>query len=368
MAEIVIDPEIETLIPPLTDEELSLLTQSCMANGIRDALIVWDGILLDGHNRLRIAESNALDYETIEIDLDDREAAINWVIDNQLGRRNLHPDAASILRGKRYLGQKQQHGGDRKSTDQNGPLVTTAERLAQEYGVGQTTIKRDADFAAAVETLDAAGILPQREVMAGRSPLTKQDTKTLADMVDEGRAADAQTIITKIAGGELTKVPHVAQASGDNEWYTPKPYIDAARSLMGRIDLDPASTETANAVVQAHRFFTAEEDGLQQVWTGCIWLNPPYAQPLIGKFVDKLISSLPDVEKAVVLVNNATETRWFQSLAEVSTAICFPVGRVRFWAPDKESAPLQGQAVLYIGEGADAFREVFKEFGLVVTT
>jgi len=162
------------------------------------------------------------------------------------------------------------------------------------------------------------------------------------------------------------KKPHVAHNAGNNEWYTPDNYLELARVVLGEIDLDPASSDIANLRVKAKTFYTKEDDGLEQNWTGNVWMNPPYKSGLIGGFVNKLVSEYEsgNVTSAIVLVNNATETRWFRVLIKQASAVCFPYGRVRFLDPEGNlGAPLQGQAVVYLGEDVEKFTGVFSSVG-----
>lgn len=160
---------------------------------------------------------------------------------------------------------------------------------------------------------------------------------------------------------------HVAHNSGENEWYTPPQFIEAARGAMGSITLDPASSRLANKTVQAERFFSAADDGLTKTWSGNVWMNPPYAQPLIQRFADAVSDKYDakEIKRACVLVNNATETGWFQRMLASSAAVCFIKGRVRFVDPqgNPSGAPLQGQAVLYLGDNAFRFARSFEDIG-----
>ena len=165
---------------------------------------------------------------------------------------------------------------------------------------------------------------------------------------------------------EGLKAPaHVSHNAGDNEWYTPPDIIEAARDCMGGIDLDPASSSAAQQTVKAASFFTAEDDGLAQPWAGRVWMNPPYAQPLIGQFAEKVIAE--PIDQACVLVNNATETKWGQSLLESGSVVCFVKARVRWVSPlGTPSAPLQGQMVVGIRVDRDRFVRAFESRGVIL--
>ena len=81
--------ELESLIPPLSNEEFKQLERNILEEGIREPLITWNGILIDGHNRYRIAQEHDMNYETLEKEFEDLNAVKIWMVNNQLGRRNL---------------------------------------------------------------------------------------------------------------------------------------------------------------------------------------------------------------------------------------------------------------------------------------
>jgi len=393
-ATIVIDDQFQGLIPPLSDIERIQLEQNIESEGCRDPLVVWskfsdapkkalckeccrqvepvvgDGnyqcptcgygvsprhleeVLIDGHNRFEICSRLGIKFRTIGLEFDSRQEALDWIYRNQLGRRNLSPDDASALRGRMYNGRKKKEGRPEKR-DQNDPVVSerTAEAVAKETGVSAPTIKRDGKFAEALDKVAPTVPDVMQKVRSGE--VTKADVVAAAKEPERAK--------------EILSKPHVANNSGNNEWYTPAEFCESARVVMGEITLDPASCKIANKQVKATKFFTADQDSLQKQWSGTVWLNPPYGQPLIADFAKKLITEWQSkrVSQAIVLVNNATETAWFQMLLVEASAVCFKLGRIKFLDASGAPAntPLQGQAFLYYGENTKAFRDEFSKHG-----
>ena len=152
--EIIIDPEFEKLIPPLETEEYKQLEENIMKDGCREALTVWNGILVDGHNRYRICTEHHIKFQTKNMDFPNREAVIEWILKNQLGRRNLSgfQKAELVLRLKPIVQEKAKErqatstGGStpqllQKSAKAEDP-IHTREELAKLAGVSRDTIRK----------------------------------------------------------------------------------------------------------------------------------------------------------------------------------------------------------------------------------
>lgn len=200
--DIKIDKEFAALIPALSVDELAQLERSLLAEGCRDPLIVWKEkhILLDGHNRLSICRQHNLPFKVEALEFPDREAAEAFIVKNQLGRRNLSPEAASYLRGKRYLAEKQARGGDRRkaeSTDQSDRMET-AQRLAEEYKVGEATIRRDGKFTASVDSIaENCGDKAKQAILARDAGLTRGAVVRLAKMKPKDQQKAVQELLER---------------------------------------------------------------------------------------------------------------------------------------------------------------------------
>ena len=172
-----------------------------------------------------------------------------------------------------------------------------------------------------------------------------------------------------------SRLGYVGKTSGrdSDSWFTPSVYIDAARSVLGGIGLDPFSSVEANEVVKAESFMTIDDDSLAPARWVCpagrptVWMNPPYGGSLVRQAANKFLEEFKagSFERAVVLVNNATETKMFQALLREASAVCFTDHRIAFWNSDGKqvSGNTRGQAFLYFGAEPARFASEFEGFG-----
>lgn len=159
-----IDPEVRDLLPILEPGTLADLEQKLLAEGCLEKLRVgqYPGlarpILIDGHNRLAICEKHGLEFRiAYPLAFADRKALLQWVIDNQLSRRNLTPEQIRYYRGMDYILNKQPHGDPKRfKNTENSPSLHFANlgAVAEKYGVHPTTLIRNAEFAASVDAID----------------------------------------------------------------------------------------------------------------------------------------------------------------------------------------------------------------------
>jgi hypothetical protein len=176
----------------------------------------------------------------------------------------------------------------------------------------------------------------------------------------------------------MTELRDLKNSQASGEWYTPLPYLEAARKVMGSIELDPASSDAANLRVNAERIFTMEENGLLQKWFArTLWLNAPGRTSGSGqaKWQQHLITEYKAgrTKEAIMCVFNAsgTETRWFQDLLG-NYPMCLTNHRIKFipeagrYADTSKNQPLHGNAFVYFGANRERFAAVFTQFGKVI--
>jgi len=208
-----IDNEFRNYIRPLSSEEYDKLEASILSEGIRDPLVIWQGILLDGYHRYKIAQEHGLEYKTVEVELPDRDAAKEWILVNQLGRRNLTEQEASYYRGKLYSARKQQGARTDLTLAQNGLKLNTAEELGKQYGVSKNTIKRDEQFSKAVDKVaDEIGDKARNAILSGQAKVPKERVEQLIEIKHE-----APELIEPILSGEITISKAMREINRENK-------------------------------------------------------------------------------------------------------------------------------------------------------
>ncbi|MFP4095453.1 MAG: ParB N-terminal domain-containing protein [Cyclobacteriaceae bacterium] len=182
-----IDPELESLIPPLSQEEIDNLEKSLIQEGCREPLIVWqhrddEYLLVDGHNRYRLCTRNEIHFKIKLLKFNDRLEVKNWMLNNQMSRRNLSPMQMSYLRGLRYENEKLNQG---RNWDKMSQLKRTSEVVADEYGVAEKTVRRDAKFALGINRLTAQDQSLRWSLLNGQIHAKKNTISELADKEDD---------------------------------------------------------------------------------------------------------------------------------------------------------------------------------------
>ncbi len=187
-----ISKELSDYIIPLTAEEFDQLEKNIIANGCRDPLILWKKdrdqlILVDGHNRYKICQRNGISFKVQEMSFPSLDHAKVWMVDNQMGRRNLTPDQLSYYRGLKYLSLKKEKGGYANVKQKGVNELHTTEILSDRFSVSESTIKRDSKFAEGLNIISRSNPKLKTRILSGESKVKKADVQMLASAQNKDR-------------------------------------------------------------------------------------------------------------------------------------------------------------------------------------
>ena len=268
-----IDPEFQGTIPPLQEEELKQLEENILTDGVViNPLIVWDGVIVDGHNRYRILQKHPeIQFTTYEKQFPDRYAAIAWICKNQLGRRNLTPQQFKYLVGQRYEAEKQSKGiefqgnqytsQDRSGLGQNDPDQKshgTRSRIAKETQTSDSYVRRAAHFAKGVDAAEDAEPGIKQEILSGSIKSTEKAVAAIAKAPPEERPALVQ---------QLRQAKETEKSEEK-----PKPRRSAAETLQAIRDIS-ANMLQSNGEIDADDICAELEDALDTMifrWDTCL--------------------------------------------------------------------------------------------------
>ncbi len=161
MSHLRIDNEFKNLLAPLTQEEFEQLEENIMREGCCDPLVVWNRIIIDGHNRYAICMKHGIPFHIRNVHFASREAAISWICSNQLGRRNITDETKKYLIGKKYetdkvIGAKNAMGTNQHTPEQVSTTIShnkTAAKIGREHNVSPNTVYKYGAYSVAIDTL-----------------------------------------------------------------------------------------------------------------------------------------------------------------------------------------------------------------------
>ncbi len=209
-----IDAEFQGLVYDMTPEEFEALQENIVSEGrVIMPLVVWNHVIVDGHNRYRIIKANPeIIYKVYEKNFADRYEAMAWICKNQLGRRNLNKEQKKYLLGIQYEAEKQSHGGkrDMERNDESGKFTasvqnehlrqeseSTAERIARENNTTASTIRRNAKYAKGVDAGEEAVPGFKKKVLGGGLKTTDAEIASIATTPEPERPALVEKLSAK---------------------------------------------------------------------------------------------------------------------------------------------------------------------------
>ena len=266
-----IDPEFANKIPPLREEELGQLEENILADGVViNPLIVWDGVIVDGHNRYRILQKHPeIQFTTYEKKFPDRYAAIAWICKNQLGRRNLTPQQFKYLIGLQYEAEKcsSNYNGNRFTSLDKSRCVQnehtyrperTAERIARENNLSGSYVRRAEHFAKGVDAAEKVAPGIKQEILSGSIKPTEKAVAAIAKAPPEERPA----LVQQLRQAKET----------EKQEEKPKPRRSAAETLQAIRDIS-ANMLQSNGEIDADDICAELEDALDTMifrWDTCL--------------------------------------------------------------------------------------------------
>ena len=224
------DEEFRTLIRPLHRQEYLQLEENIIADGCRNPITVWNGVIIDGHNRYEICRKHGIPFLTEEKSFECREEAIAWICANQLGRRNLSDETRKFLIGLQYENEKivnerknqlglNQYSPDSKIPEDLPSRNRTAHKIAEEYHISRSTVEKYANYTRALETIGKKEPKLVPKILSGKYKVSHKGITELANLP----AADVQSINRRLERGSPAFVRYqasrreISQAKSDPE-------------------------------------------------------------------------------------------------------------------------------------------------------
>lgn len=198
MRQLEVRPEFRDKIPPLSADEYSRLEANILEDGeVREPIVVWGDIIIDGHNRWKIIRAHPeIPFKVKQMNFSDEWDAIAWMCKNQLGRRNLTDEQRTYLIGKQYEAQKMTSGGDRKSSAQSGHLIggRTKDIIAKEHGIGSASVQRAEQFSKGLDAAESASPGIKDAILSGGVKAPKSVIARIRDIPEDQRPAAVDAI------------------------------------------------------------------------------------------------------------------------------------------------------------------------------